>query len=102
LDSERVRRGGDDARKFVCPPQFGKGSRLARRCLVAIGNENGIHRQPHQGVNVLAATDLACNRQCNKTPVPRDFIGAGFVFTAPRLAVCGLAKIADQRLGLSI
>ena len=57
LDSERVRRGGDDARQFVGPPQFGKGSRLARRCLVAIGNENGIHRQPRHGVNVLAATE---------------------------------------------
>ena len=102
LDSERARRGGGDGRQFGFRPQFGKGSRLARRGLFSIGNENGIHCQPYKGVNVLAATDLACNRQCNKTPVLRDFIGTGFVFTAPRLAVCGLAKIVDQRLGLSV
>ena len=50
IGSERVRRGGDDARRVRrARLRFGKGSRLARRCLVAIGNENGIHRQPHQG-----------------------------------------------------
>ena len=35
-----------------------------------------------------------------QNPIPRDCVGTGLVFTAPRLAVCGLAKIADQRLGL--
>ncbi len=43
LDPERARRRGDEARWFLYRRWLGKGSRLVRRVLFAIGNENGIH-----------------------------------------------------------
>ncbi len=95
-----MRRVGRDVRRFVCSPMLGKGSRLPRRSLFAIGNENGIHRKPRQGVNIFAPADQACNRQGDKTPISREFVGTGLVFASVRLVVGVFANIEDQRLGL--
>ena len=97
LDAERAHRG-TDVRRFVRQPRPGRGTRLARPRLYAIGNQNGIHRQPHRGVDVFALADQARHRQCDKTPIPRDFVGAGLLLTSARLAVSVRAEVADQRL----
>ena len=93
--------GGKDVRRFGCRPELGKGSRLTRRGLFAIRNENGIHCQPHQGVDVYAPTEQAPNRQCNKAPILRNGVRTCLTFPSSRLGIGGEAKIADQRLGLS-
>ena len=45
LGLERVRRGGDDARPFVCPPQFGRGF-VARATLPCRDRERERHSSP--------------------------------------------------------
>ncbi len=113
LDSEWVRRGGDHPRQFIDRRSPGKGSGLARRepdtestparsGVFTIGNENGIHCQPHQRLDVGAAADLACDRERDRTPICRDWVGTGFVLTSARLVIGAFAKIEDERLGLSL
>ena len=83
LDSEWVRGGGGHRGQLIGRPGPGRGSGPARRepskesrpwpsGVCTIGNENGIHRQPNQRVDVRAAANQACNRQCDKTPIRRD------------------------------
>ena len=74
LDSERrwSPQHGGDARQ--CAQLEG----IAACGLASSRRREPIHRQPCQRLNVLALTHLACNRQCNMTPIPRHFIEAGF------------------------
>jgi hypothetical protein len=89
---------GQSCASLRLPASVGKGSQLARRRVIAIGNENGVHRQPYQRVNVLASTDLARNRQCNTTPIPREFIGIG---ASPRRRASSYAASLKSRIGAS-
>jgi hypothetical protein len=61
---------------------------------LATSNSRSLKRN-NGHVDVGAAADQACNRQCDKTSICRNCVGTGLVLTSARLVIGDFAKIAD-------